>query len=112
MAAASGESDSAEGRQSPSTCCCWLAEHRQRVHRRLAGIQNNRSLVAHGIDRPGIIFRGTGKRISRVEKAAWHPGVDVEFQGCVWANSDYCNPWADKTFKAGVTGASGVTPAE
>ena len=32
MAAALSESHSAERRQSPSTCCCWLAEHRQRVH--------------------------------------------------------------------------------
>ena len=30
-----GESHSAERRHSQSTCCCWLAEHRQRVHQRL-----------------------------------------------------------------------------
>ena len=47
-----------------------------------------------------------------MQKAAWHPGVDVEFRGCVWADSDYCNRWVDKTFKAAVTGGSGVKPAE
>ena len=56
---------------------------------RLAGIQNNRLLVAHDIGRPGIIFRGTGKQIIEVEKAAWYPDVNVEFQGCAWADSDY-----------------------
>ena len=60
-----------------------------RSSERLAGIQNNRSLVAYGIGRPGIIFGGTAKQISEVEKAAWHPGVNVEFQGCAWADSDY-----------------------
>ena len=59
-----------------------------------------------------IIFRGTGKRISQVEKAAWHPGVDVEFQGCYPADSDYCIRWVNKTFKAAVTGRSGVNPEE
>ncbi|CAN0415556.1 unnamed protein product [Pylaiella littoralis] len=38
--------------------------------------------------RPGIIFRGTGTRISAVEKAAWHKGVDVSFQACAWADSN------------------------
>ena len=56
---------------------------------RLAGIQNHRSFVAYDIGRSGIILGGTGKQISEVEKAAWHPGVNVEFQGCAWADSDY-----------------------
>ena len=60
-----------------------------RSSERLVRIQNNRSLVAYGIGRPGIIFGGTAKQISEVEKAAWHPGVNVEFQGCAWADSDY-----------------------
>ena len=41
-----------------------------------------------------------------------HPGVDVEFQGFAWVESDYCNRCVDKTFKAAVTGGSGVKPAE
>ena len=112
MAAACGEFHCTERRQSPSTCCCWLAAHCQRIHRKLSGIQNHRSLVAHENGRPGIIFRGTGKPISHVDKAAWHPVVDVEFQGCAWADSDCCTRWVDKTFKAIVTGGSGVKPAE
>ena len=71
-----------------------------------------RSLVAREIGLPGIMFRGTGKQISQVEKAAWHPGVDVEFQGCYPADSDYCIRWVNKTFKAAVTGRSGVNPEE
>ena len=108
MAAAFGESHSAQ-----STCCCWLAEHRQRVHQRLAGRHNNRSLVAHEIGRPGIIFRGTGKRISQVDKAAWHPASTSNRRAVPeWTAADYFNRWVDKTFKAVVTGGSGVKPAE
>ena len=47
-----------------------------------------------------------------MEKAAWYPGVDVESQGCAWADSDYRNRWVDKTSKATVTEGSGVKPAE
>ena len=59
--------------------------------------------MSHEIGRPVIIFRDAGKRISKVENTAWHPGVDVEFQGCTWAGRDYCNRWVDKTFKAAAT---------
>ena len=51
-------------------------------------VRNNCSFGAHETGRPGIISRGTEKRINKVEKAAWHSGVDVEFQRCVWADSD------------------------
>ena len=47
----------------------------------------------------GSFSGGAGKRISKVEKTAWHPGVDVEFQGCTWANSDYCNGGMTKVSK-------------
>lgn len=43
--------------------------------------------------RPGIIFRGAGKRIKAVEKAAWHPGVEVFFQNCAWADAAFCLSW-------------------
>ena len=54
---------------------------------------NTGHLLTHYIGRSCIIFQGTGKRTSQVEKAVWHPGVDVEAQGYALANSDYCNRW-------------------
>ena len=89
MAAAFGESHSAERRQRPSKCCYWLAEHRQCVHQR--GSQEHK-IIAHLL--PMILvgresfLGGTGKHISEVEKDPWHPGVKIEFQGCAWAGSD------------------------
>ena len=50
-----------------------------------------RSLIVHEVGSLGVIFQGTGKWMSQVEKAAWRPGVDVEFQGCTLADSNYCN---------------------
>ena len=79
-----------------------------RSSERLAGIQNNRSLVAYGIGRPGIIFGGTGKQIGEVEKAVWHPGVNVEFQDFRAVPGPTAT--TDKTFKAAVTGGSSVNP--
>ena len=37
--------------------------------------------------------------MSQVEKAAWLPGVDVEFQGCALADSNYCNGLIAKTIE-------------
>ena len=43
-------------RNRPRTCWRWLAEHRQLVYQRLAGIQNNHSLAAHEIGRRESFF--------------------------------------------------------
>ena len=40
--------------------------------------------------RPAIIFRGKGVRISNLERAAWHTGVDVSFNEKAWATDDWC----------------------
>ena len=40
--------------------------------------------------RISVIFRGTGKRISPVEKAAYHKNVDVFFQENAWADQKFC----------------------
>ena len=45
-----------------------------------------------------IIFRGTGKRISKVEKKAYDSRVDVFFQKKAWADSEFCMAWAEKCF--------------
>ena len=60
--------------------------------------------------RPAVIFRGSGKRVSAVERAAWHPGVDIYWQGCAWADSAFCNSWAGNTFRKGVCCASIEVP--
>ena len=62
--------------------------------------------------RPAVIFRGTGKRINAVEKAAWHPDVDVYWQSCAWADSAFCNSWAANTYRKGVCGSSTAAPEE
>lgn len=47
-----------------------------------------------------------------MEKAAWHKGVDVSFQACAWADSNYCASWAASTYRDGVGGSSLVVPEE
>ena len=41
-----------------------------------------------------IIFRGTGKRTSSEERAAWHPDVCVRFQKKAWADEAVCEDYA------------------
>ena len=62
--------------------------------------------------KPVVIFRGTGKRINAVEKAAWHKGVEVYWQACAWADSAFCNSWAGHTYRKGVGGSSIAAPEE
>ena len=58
-----------------------------------------------------IIFRGTGKRISKVEKKAYDPRVDVFFQKNAWADSDFCMAWAKRCFrKSLMQGGGGGCP--
>ena len=59
-----------------------------------------------------MIFRGTGKRITAVEKAAWHKGVEVYWQACVETDSAFCNSWAGNTYRKGVSGSSIAAPEE
>ena len=59
-----------------------------------------------------MIFRGTGKRINVVEKAAWHKGVEVYWQACAWADSAFCTSWAGNTYRKGVGGSSIAAPEE
>ena len=47
--------------------------------------------------RLAVIFRGQGKRISQVERNAWHKDVDVYFQKCAWADTEFCVDWAKHT---------------
>ena len=59
-----------------------------------------------------IIFRGTGKRISKVEKKAYDSRVDVFFQKSAWADSEFCMAWAEKWFRNSLTQGRGRVPAE
>lgn len=40
--------------------------------------------------------RGTGKLISKEEKAKWHPDVWVQFNPKAWATQEYCEDWVDE----------------
>ncbi|CAM9991965.1 unnamed protein product [Pylaiella littoralis] len=51
-------------------------------------------------------------RITAVEKAAWHPNVDVDWQACAWADSSFCDSWARNTYRKAVCGTSLTPPKE
>ena len=50
----------------------------------------------------GIIFRGTGKRISADEKEAYHPDVDIYFQENAWADTNVSVEWVKRTLTESV----------
>ena len=50
----------------------------------------------------GVIFRGTGKRISNEEKAQYHKDVDVYWQQNAWVDLQFSIQWAKKTLKEAV----------
>ena len=49
--------------------------------------------------RIAVIFRGQGKRISKVEKEAWDSDVDIYFQPCAWADERFCIEHIERTLK-------------
>lgn len=59
-----------------------------------------------------IIFRGSGKRISAVERAAYDEHVDVYFQPKAWADSQLCMDWLKRSFRQSLLGADGNVPKE
>ena len=59
--------------------------------------------------RCAIIFRGTGKRISKVETQSYDPRVGVFFQKNAWADSNLCMTWAKRCFRTSlIKGGGGV----
>eukprot|EP00903_Cladosiphon_okamuranus_P011389 g10732.t1 len=62
--------------------------------------------------RIALIFRGTGKRISRVEKAAYHKNVDVFFQKNAWADQEFCMEWAKKSYRPSLMRGRSQVPRE
>lgn len=42
----------------------------------------------------GLIFRGSGQRVSSEEQSSWHPDVHVRFQPKAWADAEYCEEHA------------------
>lgn len=50
----------------------------------------------------GIIFRGTGKRISADEKEAYHPDVDIYFQENAWADTNVSVEWVKRALTESV----------
>ena len=51
--------------------------------------------------RIGIIFRGTGKRVSSDGIKAYHPGVNVYWQQNACAGTKFSLEWIQNTLKAG-----------
>ena len=58
------------------------------------------------------IFRGTGKRISPVEKAAYHKNVDVFFQENAWADQKFCMEWAQRSYRKNLMRGRSHLPQE
>ena len=52
--------------------------------------------------RAEIIFRGTGKRISKVEKQSYHKSVDVFWQSNAWADTAVSCEWVEKSLKPAI----------
>ena len=60
--------------------------------------------------RIAVIFRGKGKRISAVEKAAYHKDVDVFFQENAWADQNFCMEWAKRSYRKSLMRGRGELP--
>ena len=60
--------------------------------------------------RISVIFRGQGKRISPVEKAAYHKHVDVFIQENAWADRTFCMEWAKRSYREGLNRGRGELP--
>ena len=56
--------------------------------------------------RIGIIFRGTGKRVSTDETNAYHKDVDVYWQANAWADVNFSVNWVTRTLKPAVINTS------
>lgn len=50
----------------------------------------------------GIIFKGTGKRISEEEKLAYHNAADVYWQKSAWGDTQVSVEWVKNTLKLAV----------
>ena len=50
----------------------------------------------------GIIFRGTGKRVTEEERAAYHKSVDIYWQKCAWADTQASVDWVRNTLASAV----------
>ena len=62
--------------------------------------------------RISVIFRGTGKRISPVEKDAYHKNVDVFFQENAWADQKFCMEWAQRSYRKSLMRGRSHLPQE
>ena len=79
----------------------WLVGNKQDDGKRFCTLQvaarcsnGSSDLPRCGQPKLTVIFRGTGKRISPEERAAWHPDVWVRFQKRAWADDGLCEDYA------------------
>ena len=52
--------------------------------------------------RAEIIFRGGGKRISKIEKQSYHKSVDIFWQANAWADTAVSCEWVEKSLKPAI----------
>ena len=67
---------------------------------------------AQKLMRVSVIFRGTGKRISPLEKAAYHKNVDVFYQENAWADQKFCMEWAARSYRKSLMRGQSQLPRE
>lgn len=76
----------------------WLAQPAPGLDKRMCTLQV--PIVTEGEQpRPALIFRGKGLRISRAEKEAYHPDVDIYWQEKAWVDRDIAMKWLENTWK-------------
>ena len=67
---------------------------------------------AQKLMRVSVIFRGKGKRISPLEKAAYHKNVDVFYQENAWADQKFCMEWAAGSYRKSLMRGRSQLPRE
>ena len=78
----------------------WVAQPGSGLDKRQATLQM--CFSPYGMMKPALIFRGTGKRISKDEIASYHKDVDIYWQPNAWADTDFSVKWVKNTLSPAV----------
>lgn len=78
----------------------WIAQPGSGLDKRQATLQM--CFSPEGMVKPALIFRGTGKRISQDELAAYDSDVDVYWQANAWADTEFSVNWVKNTLSKAV----------
>lgn len=84
----------------------WIAGNKNDDGKRFCTLQiaarcsiGNADQPRRGQPKLTIVFRGQGKRLSKVERERWHADVNVYFQPKAWFDDDLCLKYARKEVK-------------